>query len=152
MYNLSELMDASDRSQEIAKAWGESAEYWEKHNQTIRLLFAPVTEALIAAAGSTSGQSVLDVAGGAGEPSFKIASIVAPSGSVSYTDAAEQMVAVAERSAKQLGVTNISFTHTRAESLPFEENRFDAVVCRFGAMFFTEPLTACREMLRVAKP
>jgi ubiquinone/menaquinone biosynthesis C-methylase UbiE len=39
-----------------------------------------------------------------------------------------------------------------AENLPYPNNSFDAVVCRFGVMFFPSPADAVREMLRVLKP
>jgi len=55
------------------REWRESAPYWEKHRDTIRTMFAPLTQALIDEAGIVAGQSVLDVAGGPGEPSLAIA-------------------------------------------------------------------------------
>ena len=39
-----------------------------------------------------------------------------------------------------------------ADHLPFPADTFDAVVSRFGAMFFPSPVDAVREMLRVLKP
>jgi SAM-dependent methyltransferase len=39
-----------------------------------------------------------------------------------------------------------------AESLPFAADSFDAVVSRFGVMFFRSPLDSVREWLRVLKP
>ena len=62
------------------REWRDSARYWEKHGQTIRLMFAPVTGALIADARIRQGHRVLDVAGGPGEPSLTIAELVGPSG------------------------------------------------------------------------
>jgi ubiquinone/menaquinone biosynthesis C-methylase UbiE len=131
--------------------WRESAPYWDKHSQTIRTMFAPVTEALIEEAGIKSGQKVLDVAGGAGEPSLTIANVVGPSGSVTCTDAVVEMVATAERNARRLGLTNVVFQQCTADSLPFNNASFDAVVSRLGVMFFPDALAALREMLRVAK-
>src|SRR5688500_7201194 len=52
--------------------WRESAKYWETHAQTIQKMFAPVTAALIEDAGIIEGDTVLDVAGGPGEPSLTI--------------------------------------------------------------------------------
>ncbi|HAF12144.1 MAG TPA: hypothetical protein DCK93_09735 [Blastocatellia bacterium] len=68
------------------REWCESAGYWEEHSGTIRAMFAPVTLALIKDAGIVEGQSVLDVAGGPGEPSLGIAETVGPTGSVTCTD------------------------------------------------------------------
>jgi SAM-dependent methyltransferase len=134
------------------REWRESAPYWEKHAQTIRAMFAPLTSALIEEAGIRRGQKVLDVAGGPGEPSLTIAEAVGPSGSVMYTDAAAEMVAAAEVAARRRGLTNIEFRQCAADSLPFGSDSFDAAVSRLGAMFFTEPPEALREMLRITRP
>ncbi|HVF22913.1 MAG TPA: methyltransferase domain-containing protein, partial [Pyrinomonadaceae bacterium] len=97
-------------------------------------------------------QKVLDVAGGPGEPSLTIAETVGPNGSVMCTDAVAEMVAAAEAEAKRRGLTNVEFRECVAESLPFDDNSFDAVVSRLGVMFFPDVPAAFREMLRVVKP
>jgi ubiquinone/menaquinone biosynthesis C-methylase UbiE len=115
-------------------------------------MFAPLTEALIEDASISEGQTVLDVAGGAGEPSLTIAEKVGLTGSVICTDAVAEMVAAAESEAHSRGLTNITFRQCVADSLPFDNDTFDAVVCRLGVMFFPDPHAALREMLRVTKP
>ncbi len=134
------------------RAWRESAPYWEKHRDVIRAMFAPVTRAMIEDAGVIAGQDILDVAGGAGEPALTIAEEIGPSGSVTFTDAVQEMVESATREAERRRLTNISFRHCPAESLPFDSDRFDRAVCRFGIMFFPDPVAGAREMLRVIKP
>jgi ubiquinone/menaquinone biosynthesis C-methylase UbiE len=143
----------SDHSQsaEVIREWRESAFYWQKHLGIIRTMFQPVTQALIDDAGIVEGQSVLDVAGGSGEPSLTIAERVGPNGSVTFTDAVAEMVAAAQSEALKRGLKNVAFRQCGADSLPFKNNFFDAVVCRLGAMFFPDPLAALREMLRVVK-
>jgi SAM-dependent methyltransferase len=39
-----------------------------------------------------------------------------------------------------------------AQALPFEESRFDAVLCQFGVMFFPDRVTAYRDARRVLRP
>jgi ubiquinone/menaquinone biosynthesis C-methylase UbiE len=134
------------------REWDQSAPYWRKHASIIRQMFAPVTAALIEEAGIIAGQTVLDVAGGAGEPSLTIARVVGSAGSVMYTDAIAKMVDAAESEAQRSGLTNIQFRQCGADALPFTGNSFDAVVSRLGIMFFPDPLAAVQEMLRVAKP
>ena len=136
----------------VLDAWGESAQYWAKHRDTIRTMFAPLTRALIEHAGIREGHSVLDVAGGPGEPSLTIAEVVGPNGSVTCTDAVPEMVEAARSEANRRGLTNVEFRQCTADSLPFPGNSFDAVVSRLGAMFFPDSDAAMREMLRVAKP
>ncbi|MDQ3802581.1 MAG: class I SAM-dependent methyltransferase [Acidobacteriota bacterium] len=134
------------------REWGESAPYWEKDAPTIRAMFSPLTRALIEEAGIRQGLSVLDVAGGPGEPALTIAEAVGPTGSVTCTDAVAEMVAAAQSEARRRGVTNVEFRQCTADSLPFDDDSFDAAVSRLGAMFFPDPPAALREMLRVIKP
>jgi len=142
---------SDSQTAEVLREWRESAFYWQKHADTIRTMFGPITQALIEDAEIVEGDTVLDVAGGAGEPSLTIAKTVGPTGSVVCTDVTAEMVAAAQSEAARHGVTNIAFKQCAADSLPFETNSFDAVVCRLGVMFFPDPLAGLREMLRVAK-
>lgn len=137
---------------ETLNEWRKSAAYWREHSATIRAMFAPLTSALIEHAGIHEGHSVLDVAGGPGEPSLTIAEVVGPSGSVMCTDAVAEMVEAARAEADRRGISNVQFRQCTADSLPFPDNSFDAVVCRLGAMFFPDSHAAMREILRVAKP
>ena len=136
----------------ILAEWTESAPYWEKHAATLRAMFAPITEALIEAADIKAGQRVLDIAGGAGEPSLTIARVVGPAGEVVCTDAVAEMVATAAREASKQDLQNLAFQQCLADSLPLADDSFDVVVSRLGAMFFPDPAGALREMLRVATP
>jgi len=91
------------------------------------------------------------VAGGTGEPSITISSPVGASGSVIFTDAVAEMVTTARAESSLRGRTNIEFSRCLAESLPFSEKSFDAVVCRLGVMLFPDPAAAIHEALRVVK-
>ena len=139
-------------SENIVEAWRESAQFWARHSETIRTMFMPLTRVLVEHAGIHEGQSVLDVAGGAGEPSLTIAGIVGPAGSVTCTDAVNEMVETARSEAQRRGITNVQFRQCMADALPFASNSFDVTVSRLGAMFFPDPVAALREMLRVTKP
>jgi len=133
--------------------WQATARYWTKHHNTIRTMFAPLTRALIKQAHIVKGQSVLDVAGGAGEPSLTIARAVGPLvGFVMCTDPIAEMLASAEEEALSRGLENVQFLPCTADSLPFKNDLFDVAVSRLGVMFFPDPLAGLREMLRVTKP
>jgi ubiquinone/menaquinone biosynthesis C-methylase UbiE len=132
--------------------WTESARHWTKYSDTLHRMFVPLTRALIERAGIGQGQTVLDVAGGAGEPSLTIAEVVGPEGSVTCTDGVAQMVEAARAEAQRRGLTNMRFQQCPADSLPFPDGSFDVVVSRLGVMFFPDPVAAFREMLRVLRP
>jgi hypothetical protein len=69
-------------NQEIISAWRASAPFWEKHREIIRQMFAPVTQALVADGLIGSGNTVLDIATGPGEPALTIAALVGSEGEV----------------------------------------------------------------------
>lgn len=138
--------------QELINRWSETAPYWEKHRAIIRGMFAPVTQALVEAAEIGRGSAVLDVATGPGEPALTIAELVGSEGKVLGIDAVAEMAQAARREANRRGLGNTSFAVTQADALPAKANSFDAVVSRFGIMFFPAPVLAVREMLRVLKP
>src|SRR5258708_1321395 len=135
----------------VISAWRDSAPFWEKHREIIRRVFAAVTQALVEDGLIGSGHAVLDIATGPGEPALTIAALV-HEGKVFGIDPAPEMVEAARRATAHLGFRNAQFDVASADRLPFPADTFDAVVSRFGVMFFPSPLDAVREMLRVLKP
>ena len=138
--------------QEVLNRWSGSAPYWEKHRDIIRQMFAPITQALVEDGQIGSPYSVLDIATGPGEPALSIAALAGPNGKIFGIDPIPEMVAAARRAADRLGLKNVQFDVAFADHLPFPADTFDAVVSRFGVMFFPSPVDAVREMLRVLKP
>jgi ubiquinone/menaquinone biosynthesis C-methylase UbiE len=132
--------------------WSNVAPFWEKHRGTLECLFRPVSEALIEEAEVVPGMSVLDIATGHGEPALSIAEWLGPDGEVVGVDPADGMIEAARGEAARRSLGNARFEVGAADRLPFSDNRFDAVVCRFGVMFFPSPAPCAREMLRVLKP
>jgi SAM-dependent methyltransferase len=110
-------------------------------------LFAQWGEVVAESAGIETGQRVLDVACGTGALACAVADRVGVNGSVTGLDPNEEMLAVARRKR-----STITWRDGRAESLPFPDKTFDAVVSQFGLMFFEDGIAALREMLRVLRP
>jgi ubiquinone/menaquinone biosynthesis C-methylase UbiE len=138
--------------QEAISRWNETAPYWEKHRAVIREMFAPIAQALIEAAQIRPGSAVLDVATGPGEPALAIAEFVGNQGKVLGIDPVPEMVEAARREAKSRRLRNATFAVAQADALPADAQSFDAVVSRFGVMFFSAPVEAIQEMLRILKP
>lgn len=93
------------------------------------------------------GQSVLDVACGTGVLARAAAQRVKPGGRVVGLDRNEGMLGVARRVAP-----DIEWRLGCAESLPFADRSFDAVVSQFGLMFFEDRGAAIAQMWRVLRP
>jgi len=94
-----------------------------------------------------AGQRVLDVACGTGVLARELLSRVGSTGQVVGLDANPGMLAVAAG-----GAPSVEWHQGIAESLPFPDASFDAVVSQFGMMFFTDARQAVREMMRVLRP
>ena len=93
------------------------------------------------------GDRVLDVACGTGVLAREVKDRVGPSGSVVGLDLNPGMLAVAAQ--REPGIT---WQEGPAESIPYGDGLFDAVVSQFGLMFFVDRHGALREMWRVLRP
>jgi len=138
--------------QEVLNRWRASAPFWEKHREIIRQMFGPVTQALVEESRIAPGHTVLDIATGPGEPALTVADVVGSGGKIFGIDPVPEMVAAARRAADSVGARNAQFEIACADHLQFPADTFDAVISRFGVMFFPAPAGAVREILRVLKP
>ncbi len=121
------------------------AEVYER--QFVPALFRHWGPVVAEAAALGEGDRVLDVACGTGALTLAAAERVLPSGEVVGVDPNEGMLEVARGHDAA-----IEWRAGQAESLPFVDGRFDAVVSQFGFMFFEDKPRALAEMLRVLRP
>ncbi|MDQ3849299.1 MAG: methyltransferase domain-containing protein [Actinomycetota bacterium] len=98
------------------------------------------------------GHRVLELAAGPGDTGLLAAELIAPSGLLISTDAAEGMVAVARARAAELGIDNVSFRVMDAEWIDLPAAHVDGVLCRWGYMLVADPAAALRETRRVLRP
>jgi ubiquinone/menaquinone biosynthesis C-methylase UbiE len=127
------------------------------HHEARLKMYRPLTiamcrEAAVPQTAPASGYSLIDVAGGTGDVALDVAAGLGRGATVWCADMVPEMVAQAARAAASAGLTNMHCKESRAESLSFEDATFDAVLCRFGIMFFSNPQESVREALRVLKP
>lgn len=131
--------------------WAGLAGGWEKWDLVIMDQLSPVSTAMIESLDLAANQQHLDIASGTGEPGLSIARLV-PEGRVVMTDLVNEMLAVAERRAETLGVTNVETVVCSADDLPFDDFSFDSVSVRFGYMFFPDAARVTAELVRVLEP
>lgn len=132
-------------SEAISQAQIDAAKAYEA--LFVPALFGPWAPKVADAAQVQPGQRVLDVACGTGALARQVASRTGASGRVVGIDPNSGMVAVAGELAP-----SVEWREGLAESLPFPDQSFDAVVSQFGLMFFADRRQALREMLRVLAP
>src|SRR5215470_5906029 len=122
--------------------WSHVAQGWQRRWVAFERDAQPLSDRLMELAHIAPGQRVLDVATGIGEPAMTAARRVGPAGSVVAIDQAAEMLAVALERMQAGGVENIEFVEGDAETLVVEPASFDAVVSRWGLLFFQDPVAA----------
>jgi len=132
-------------------AWNKFSGGWKKWDSLTMDFLKPMGDEIIRLLNLKDDDVVLDVASGTGEPGLTIASSV-KKGKVIITDLSEDMLQIAFENARQRGIPNIETKVCDVSVLPFEDNYFDAISCRFGYMFFPDMQLATSEMVRVLKP
>ncbi|MDQ3562433.1 MAG: class I SAM-dependent methyltransferase, partial [Thermoproteota archaeon] len=119
--------------------WDNAARGWQACWETIERGAQKVSDKIVGLSEIKPGDKVLDIATGIGEPAVTAARKVMPSGKVIATDLSPQMLAIAKTRATLLGLDNImEFREMDGEKLDFPDSdaKFDAVLSRWGLMFF----------------
>jgi len=133
------------------ESWNRFSPGWKKWDDLFMDFLKPMGNEIIRLLHLKDTDVVLDIAAGTGEPGLTIASKL-KRGKVVITDLAEDMLEIARENAAQRGISNIETRACDVCELPFADNTFDAISCRFGFMFFPDMELATKEMVRVLKP
>lgn len=131
--------------------WNKFSPGWRKWDKLTMDFLKPHCDEIIRIINPGGSDIVLDVAAGTGEPGLTIASMLTE-GKVIVTDLSEGMLHTASEKAMEREILNLETKVADACELPFPDNTFDAISCRFGFMFFPDMLLAAKEMSRVLKP
>ena len=123
------------------QGWETSSNGYDKHWAQLTRQTVPAT---LNAAGVVKGSRVLDVCCG---PGMLCAAVLARGANPVGLDFSSKAVAIARHN-----VPGAEFHQGDAQSLPFDEDSFDAVVCGYGVIHVPSPDVALREMRRVLRP
>lgn len=143
------MMDSRLQLRVQRYGWDRAAEHYE--GGWARQL-RPAQDQLLAMAALAPGERVLDLACGTGLVTFPAAEAVGPDGAVVATDISEAMVARIHEGARQRGLTNVAAQRADAETFPFDDAAFDAVLCGLGLMYAPDPSASLVGALRVLRP
>ena len=144
---MSETGDA-----EMIERWERAAAGWSALADDVREFGMPISAWLIDQLRLQPGQDVLELAAGPGYTGFLAAELVRPGGTLISTDVAEPMLEIARTRAKQQGITNVTFKQFDLQWVDLETASVDAVLCRWGVMFASDPAAALKEFRRVLRP
>jgi ubiquinone/menaquinone biosynthesis C-methylase UbiE len=145
--------NSDDFKAQQRQMWDNAATGWQTWWETIERGAQKVSDKIVELAEIKPGNRVLDIATGIGEPAVTAARRVKPNGKVVAIDISPKMLAIAKTRAKSLGLDDImEFRESDGEKLdlPDHTTKFDAVLSRFGLMFFPNlpaALVKIRQML-----
>lgn len=116
----------------------------------VPLIFKGFAEDLAGRVASLSPTNVLETAAGSGVVTRALAGKLSDSCGYLVTDLNQAML---DQAAKKQGLDDrIKWQQADALHLPFEDDKFDAVCCQFGVMFFPDRVAGFAEARRVLRP
>ncbi len=134
-----------DEWQERSKVWAATAVQGKSQDDSFNQM-------IIAEAAIKPGEDVLDIATGTGNPAVSAALSMIGRGSVTCTDLTPHMLETTRGRAEYLSLPLMRFAAADMTALPFPDETFDCITCRFGIMFPDDKITAASEARRVLKP
>lgn len=137
---------------ESLTTWERVAPGWLRERDFIAESARDVTDALVDRLDPRAGDTVLEIAAGAGDCGLAVARRLGPKGRLISTDISLTMVMAATERAAGVGVGNVDLRVADAEHLDLETDTVDGVICRWGYMFMEHPRVALAETRRVLRP
>jgi SAM-dependent methyltransferase len=142
-------MAISENAIDLTAVKGKQQQMWASGDfQAVAFMIQPVADELCQAVDLQAGSQVLDVACGSGNAALAAARCGCEVTGIDYVPA---LLERGRRRAEAEGVS-IDLREGDAESIPFADGQFDAVLSVFGSMFAPDQPQAAAELARVCRP
>jgi SAM-dependent methyltransferase len=133
-----------------AAAWnGTAGSGWVASQDLLDRTYQPIEDRLVDEISSETAHDVLDVGCGTGATTVAVARRLGAAGRCTGVDISQPMIAAARARAERAGVPT-TFIVADAQVYAFEQARFDAILSRFGVMFFDDSVAAFTNLRRAA--
>jgi SAM-dependent methyltransferase len=146
------MSEAHMANQDQVALWNDaSGRTWVEMQQVLDRMLAPFEAPLIDAAFPGQGGRVLDVGCGAGATTLAMAKRLGAGGRAVGVDISGPLLEAAESRAATEGISTATFVQADAQTHAFDPGRFDAMISRFGVMFFDDPEAAFTNIRRAMR-
>ena len=135
----------------MARYWnGQAGEKWVRHAERLDALLEPFANEILETVSLIEGEHVLDVGCGAGALTLKAAFCVGDKQGAVGVDVSQPLLSLAERRASERAAP-ASFE--KADAASYRSGRpVDALISRFGVMFFDDPVAAFANLRNSLRP
>ena len=145
------MVDLDTYREQSLATWDKMATGWEERRDWLVEMTGHINNWVRERLDPQPGQTILDIAAGAGDLGVHIAERLGGEGRLISTDFSPQMVEVARRNGESQGVSNVQFKVLDAEKMDLGDDSVDGAVCRFGYMLMADPAAALGETRRVLR-
>ena len=125
---------------------------WERRRGYIETSTTAVREWMLRALAPQPGQTLLELACGAGDTGFDASALTGDGGRLISSDISPVMLDVARRRGAERGVPNVDYRLLDLERVELGDDTVDGVLCRFAYMLVADPVAAFAETRRVLRP
>jgi SAM-dependent methyltransferase len=133
--------------------WNDSrGRAWLARHEQVNAQITPFGRRAMAKLALGSGERVIDIGCGCGEPTADLARAVGPTGHATGIDGSRLLLEEARAMARREGLANVDFVEGDAEVYAFPPGGADAVFSRFGVMFFAGPEAAFGNIRSALRP
>jgi SAM-dependent methyltransferase len=145
------MTDQQPKPSEQTALWnGAGGHGWVALQESVDQMYQAIEDLLVDAITSETTSRVLDVGCGTGGTTVAVARRLGATSRCTGIDISEPMIAAAHDRAEREGVP-VTFIVADAQTYAFERATFDAVMSRFGVMFFNDPVAAFTNLRRGAR-
>lgn len=140
-----------ENADQVAYWNSENGRKWALHQEGLDAIASKVKEHLLKRAQLVRNESIIDIGCGTGDTTIEAATAVGPTGTVLGVDVSSLLLDSARQRAKAKQLSNIAYVLADAQTHRFEAGAGDAVISRFGMMFFSDPIKAFANIANALK-
>ncbi len=136
----------------VRDEWQAVAQGWRRWEPMFQSFGWPLALRMAAVAEVGSGQRVLDVGCGIGDPTLQVAVLAGPHGRVLGIDIADGMIAIARERAAALGLAHAEFRVDDVTAANLPEGGFDIVLGRWSLIYLDDVAGVLARLRRALVP